>query len=145
MASALENIKKKWEPYIRESKEFYERELPRADANASEGIKATLAINGGGAVAILGFMQALVTKSPVFAAFKYYGANALLFFALGILAGALVPAIRFVYIHKFIESTDEKDYPAGWERAYKIMWALSLIFFVVGVSCAGVGIDHALN
>lgn len=105
MPTALENAMKELEPHIRESKEFYARELPRADANASEGIKALLAINGGGAVAMLGFLQALVTKPIIFAAFKYYGANALLSFSLGIFAGALVPAIRFVYIHRLIEST----------------------------------------
>ena len=145
MASALENAKQEFAPQLQASKEFYARELPRADANASEGIKALLAINGGGAIAMLGFMQALVTKTSVFTAFKYYGANALLCFALGIFAGALVPAIRFIYIHKLIDSTGDDDYPSGWERSAKVVWTLSLLLFGVGVACAGVGIDQALN
>lgn len=145
MASALENALKELEPQIQASKEFYARELPRADANASEGIKALLAINGGGAVAMLGFLQALVTKPIIFTAFKHYGANALLCFALGIFSGALVPAIRFIYIHKLIESTGDDDYPAGWERSAKVVWMLSLGLFGVGVICAGLGIDRALN
>jgi hypothetical protein len=124
-------------------RDWQTRHGPREEANSSEGIKALLAINAGGAIAMLGFMQALVAKptASVFAGFKYYGANALLCFALGVFVAALVPAARFIYFNRLLVASKSAE---AWEKASFVLWALSLALFLLGISCAGRGIHIAL-
>lgn len=121
------------------------------ESTTSEGIKALLAINGGGAVAMLGFMQALLQKntspgaiqtSTVFADFKYFGANALLFFCIGIATAALIPCAKLVQIALERRSF---DYAIWAARLISLFWVISVLAFLVGAGVAGIGIDRALN
>jgi hypothetical protein len=124
--------------------EFMKIHLPREESNTAEGIKSLLAINGGGIVAMLGFLQALITKPVQLALFTYYGANAMLMFSIGVLFAALTPAARVMFIKKLIaRQTDAADFPRRLERTAYVCWGLSLFFFLVGVICASLGIRHA--
>lgn len=118
-----------------------DRHLPREDAQITEGIKALLAINGGGIVSMLGFMQALISKGEAFKTFKYYGSNALLFFVLGLIATALVPALRVIYINSLLfDWTHERL----WEASSYAMWGISFLLFIVGVVFVGLGVQNGL-
>jgi hypothetical protein len=130
-----------FEQVHKERQEFVARQIPREDSNITEGIKALLAINGGGIVSMLGFMQALISKPAAFAGFKYFGANALLSFCVGIVAAAAVPVLRAIYVNALIFKSihDEK-----WEKASYAMWGFSLLCFMIGATCVGLGIDRGL-
>jgi hypothetical protein len=124
--------------------EFMKIHLPREESNTAEGIKTLLAINGGGIVAMLGFMQALISKPAELALFKYYGANAMLTFCVGVLFAALAPAARVIFIRKLISyQSEDIEYPRIWELAAYSCWATSLCLFLAGVVCASLGINHA--
>lgn len=124
--------------------EFIKINLAKEEANTSEGVKALLAINGGGIVAMLGFMQALILKPSVFALFKFYGANAMLAFCAGVLFAALTPAVRVIFIKKLIAfQTEDIRHPGKWEMAVYLSWGLSLCLFLGGAFCASLGIQHA--
>ena len=125
----------------RQREEELDRQIPREDAQVTEGLKALLAINGGGIVSMLGFMQALLSKANAFTTFKYYGTNALLFFVLGIISAALVPAFRAIYINSLLFKW---KYDWHWEICSYAFWLLSLIFFVAGVVFVGFGVQNGL-
>lgn len=140
----LDEMKKRREVEDQVRVEFMKLHLAREESNTAEGVKALLAINGGGTVAMLGFMQALITKPAELALFKYYGANAMLMFCLGILFGALAPAARVIFIKKLIiYQTEDVSYPINWERGPYLLWGASICLFIVGVVCASFGIQHA--
>lgn len=125
----------------KEHSDYVARQIPREDANTAEGIKALLAINGGGVVAMLGFMQALIKEPDSFVGFKYFGANALLSFCIGIVAAALVPVLRVIYVNALIYHS---PHDGKWEKASFGMWGFSLLCFIVGAICVGLGIDRGL-
>lgn len=125
----------------KERSEFLARQIPREDAHTVEGIKALLAIHGGGIVAMLGFMQALIKEPASFAGFKYFGANALLAFCVGIVAATLVPVFRVIYINALIFGW---KHDAAWEKGAFCMWGISLICFVLGAISVGLGVDRGL-
>jgi hypothetical protein len=144
MSGLLERIQKQQEEERQARIEFMKIHLPREESNTAEGIKSLLAINGGGIVAMLGFMQALVSKPVQFALFTSYGANAMLMFSIGVVFAALTPAARVIFIKRLIaHQTDDSDYPRLLEQAGYVCWGLSLSFFLVGVICASFGIRHA--
>lgn len=118
------------------------RQVAREDAHTSEGIKSLLAINGGGAISMLGFMQAILLKGAIFQDFKQYGLLALGLFAVGILFAALVPAIKVVYINKLIVATAKAE---RWEKISFGAWALSLAFFCCGAASVAFGISIAIH
>jgi hypothetical protein len=125
-----------------ERAEALKRELPREDASTSEGVKALLAINGGGIVSMLGFMQALINKNGSLASFKFYGCTAMLFFGIGVVLAALVPALRVLDVNNTLVAKN-KHY--RWEYALYIMWALSVLCFIVAITFVGVGVQNAVN
>lgn len=123
---------------IKKGEELAKWATAREDASTSEGIKALLAINGGGIVAMLGFMQALLMKC-VFAEFAWYGKNALLCFATGIVFAALVPALRVADLNNTMGG---KGLHRHWEYCLYVSWFVSLGLFVAGAAWAGFGVDN---
>jgi hypothetical protein len=122
-------------------------EVLRADAHTTEGLKALLTLHGGGCVALLGFMQALLgkDKAAIFSAFKYYGENALLFFSAGLAIAVLVPAARTLDAHHSIANILGAKGHNWWIRASYLLWGMSWLAFVVGLVFVGLGIDGAMN
>jgi hypothetical protein len=121
-------------------------ETLRADSHTTEGLKALLTLHGGGCVAMLGFMQALLTKekTAIFTAYKYYGENALLFFAIGLVIAALMPAARVLDAHHSIANLLGAKGHHLWARASYVLWGLSWLAFIIGLFYVGRGIDLAL-
>jgi hypothetical protein len=121
-----------------EHREYLKIHQPREDLNMTEGVKALLTIHGGGIIAMLGFMQALITKDA-FTQFKWNGQQALLFFALGLIAAALTPALRFIYVRALINDWKLEKI---WDYAALLMWNLSLAFFVCAIFYVGTGLNN---
>lgn len=90
---------------------------------------------------MLGFMQALLAKGSAFVTFKYYGSNALLFFVLGLITTALVPALRAVYINSLLF---DWKHEWMWEAGSYAMWGISLVLFIIGVIFVGLGVQIGL-
>ncbi len=108
------------------------------DTHVTEGIKSLLAINGGGAVAMLGFIQSLVLKIPSFTIFKPFGSVALLLFAIGFFVAAIIPALRVSHARKQMKPISKKS---RWEFFSFVAWGLSLTLFLAGLIAAGIGIS----
>jgi len=121
-------------------------ETLRADSHTTEGLKALITLHGGGCVAMLGFMQALLTKdkTSIFTAYKYYGENALLFFAIGLVIAALMPAARVLDAHHSIANLLGASGHHWWARASYALWGLSWVAFIIGLAFVGRGIDLAV-
>lgn len=142
--SIFEDVKNQREKEEAARIEFIKINLSKEEASTSEGIKALLAINGGGIVAMLGFMQALISKPAELSLFKYYGANALIMFVGGVLFAALTPALRVIFIKRVIRyQTEDIRNPSVWEWAAHCAWGVSLCLFVSGALCASLGIQQA--
>ncbi|MEM5312337.1 hypothetical protein [Paraburkholderia sp. JHI869] len=115
----------------------------RAELNdfATQSAKAASILNGGGAVAMLGLLQALVLKVDQFHAFRPFGLIALGIFIAGAVASGLMFVARWVH--------------AGWlgregrfaeRRATQWMWVIFWLMwtphftFIIGCCAAGFGI-----
>ena len=141
--SLLDDLHKKWD----KNREHVSKEYARADAHTLEGLKALLTLHGGGCIAMLGFMQALLSKDKahVFATFKFYGSNALLFFAIGLVIASLIPAARVLDINNTIGTYFNEKGHLWWDRTVYAFWALSWIAFVTALCFVGFGIQNALE
>lgn len=118
-----------------------DKEIPREDASTSEGVKALLAINGGGIVAMLGFMQALIKQDTAIRAFRDDGCTAMLFFAVGVVLAAIIPALRVIDINNTLLSERKHPY---WEWALYASWVLSVTSFIVATCFVAHGIRAAI-
>lgn len=118
-----------------------DKESPREDASTSEGIKALITLHGGGCVSMLGFMQALINKGSSLGEFKFFGANALLFFAIGLVLTALIPAMRVLDVRNTMYASNKHLW---WDHALVTCWVLSWVSFIVGLSFVGCGIQVAI-
>jgi len=122
----------------------HERNLAlRSEMNdfATQSAKASAILNGGGAVAMLGLLQALVQKQAQFASFRPFGLLALAIFVIGALA---VPSM---FIARYMQG-GWLEYPGGDYRAKFWIWVaivlmwLPVAAFLLGCVVAGIGIEH---
>lgn len=118
----------------------YYKEVARADAHRLEGLKAVLALNGGGCVAMLGFMQALLTKGDAFNSFKPSGLLALAFFAGGLVLSTLLHVTRLLDVENTIKALLRRgEGHDRWGYLTAAVWALSGAAFLAGLVAVGVG------
>lgn len=104
------------------------------------GSKSLSLLNGGAAVAMLGFTQALVEK-PIYYGFKIFGLWALVCFLLGaFFASISFFAQRYLYIHDFVKGENA----TFWS---KVVWGLlyvSAAFAFIGGALVARGVFIAL-
>jgi hypothetical protein len=111
----------------------------------TEGIKVQIAINSGGSVAMLGFMQSLVAKTPEFSHFKLFGVVAMFTFAIGAAAGAEALHARS-RVADYVASSKN----VSKKQARRFQWlgrATTIIgksAFFAGIVIAGIGICYSL-
>jgi archaellum biogenesis protein FlaJ (TadC family) len=117
-----------------------EARTKQRDQTAGELVRALLIINGGGAVALLAFLQAIwssdkaVAKSVVIA---------LVVFAIG---AALAAAFHlFRHQASWYQQSDEHAQWEKFRRFYLLSASLSLVAFVVGVAVVATGVWNALH
>lgn len=122
----------------------HERNLAlRSEMNdfATQSAKASAILNGGGAVAMLGLLQALVQKQAQFVSFRPFGLLALAIFVIGALA------VPLMFIARWIQA-GWLDASGGDERARFWIWIaivlmwLPVVAFLLGCVAAGIGIDR---
>lgn len=102
----------------------------------SEGMKGLLLLNGGGAVALLAFLQAIWNNTQG-EHLKYYMVAALWVLLFGALCAAVIGFTRYhgaFHKHTF---TPEKN---PWWRAQVTLTIVSCLCFAVGSVLAGLGV-----
>jgi hypothetical protein len=107
--------------------------------SATELVKALLIINGGGAVALLAYLQAIWIPSPVLARPTIIGIGCLAF-------GVLVAATFHLFRHQASLHYQFGTKEAGkkFDRLYLVSASVSLIAFLIGVSVVLIGALRAL-
>jgi hypothetical protein len=112
------------------------RALERVHSLITQGAKGLSLLNGGAAVAILAFVQALVDK-PAYLCFKPYAVGSLSCF----LAGAFLPAIvfffHFAFLNRPYQETEKR------EKKFRAVWwllAASSIFAFIGGVIVSIGV-----
>jgi len=104
------------------------RVLDRLHDFITQGEKGLVVLNGGAAVAMLAFVQALVDK-PVYHGFKPYALGALACFLFGAFFAAVAFFFHHTYInHAFQDSRNQKI----WRR---VAWGI----LIVSAGCAFIG------
>lgn len=104
------------------------RVIDRLHDLIAQGVKGLVLLNGGAAVAMLAFIQALVEK-PVYRGFKPYALGALSCFLLG----AFFSAIAFFFHHTYIyHAYQDSGHQQTWR---KITWGI----LIVSAACAFIG------
>jgi hypothetical protein len=100
--------------------------------SVKEGVTALLLMNGGGAVALLAFLQATWQSDPVLAG---YVVSAMVYLVMGVALAGLVHLLRFQASWNFQAGRRH----SWWHRAYVGSAFLSILAFVVGmiVICRG--------
>lgn len=99
----------------------------RAETSLNEVIKALIALNSGGVIAVLGFLQAVIGKQINLAAFKLYALNSISIYGIGIIVGAVAFLLRYQHMaHAANRSTHAK----GWAYASFIAIGASLFAFL---------------
>ena len=94
----------------------------------TQGAKGLGVLNAGAAVAMLAFVQALVTK-PAYFAFKPYALGALSFFLLG----AFLATIVFFFQHTYVNHAfQDSGRPMLWHRVIWGVLITSALFAFIG-------------
>lgn len=111
-----------------------EARTKQRDQAASELVRALLIINGGGAVALLAFLQAIWASEKALAKPTIAALVALAF-------GAVCAAAFHFFRHQasWYNQKTEKEKWAKFRRFYLVSAALSLIAFVVGTAIVALG------
>jgi len=123
--------------------EFEEWLASRAERNdlATQSAKAASILNGGGSVAMLGLLQALVQKTPQFIAFRPFGIFAMLIFVVGAAASAWVFVVRWMHASWMEFEGPVADQRARfYRRAAIALMMVPLTLFWLGCCVAAIGI-----
>jgi hypothetical protein len=108
--------------------------LSRA-ALLTEGFKGLLLVNGGGAVALLAFLQAIWLKDKALANAVLVGIG---FMCVGLTFALLVPFFRYHHSHLAQKKERKEDYSERkrkiFFRAYVCCQYLSIISFIIGTT-----------
>jgi hypothetical protein len=109
--------------------------MKQRNESATELVKALLIINGGGAVALLAFLQAVWSTAPTLAKPTVLG---IVFLS----AGALSAAAFHFFRHQasWFHQSDEKSQWAKFRRLYLACASVSLLAFLVGMCIVSLGI-----
>lgn len=107
----------------------------------TEGVKVFVALNGAGAVAILGFLHAIIGKTAQFNLFKTFGVWALFAFVVGAFFAACVFFARSEALHHFVQESGQER---TWERRHGYLRYASMAAFLIGSAIAGIGIMWVL-
>jgi archaellum biogenesis protein FlaJ (TadC family) len=106
---------------------------------ATELVKALLIINGGGAVALLAFLQAIWAQNRELAKPTII---ALIFFAVGAVTAAAFHLFRHQASWHHQDKNEKKW--AKFRRLYLVSASISLIAFIVAVGVVSAGVLAAL-
>ncbi len=106
----------------------------RKDEFFNQGVRALLLINGGGAVALLAFVQAIWIEAQGLAAFVLVGAS---FFTIGAFLAAIVNFGRY-YAAMYRDAWYDKG-RAFWVNVYFWAAVASMVCFLVGAGVVIVG------
>ncbi len=105
-----------------------ERFTQQRDEASREGVRGLLLINGGGAVALLAFLQAVWSQDEDLAKVVVEGLAA---FCIGVAVAGLASFLRYHTSFNFQEGNMKRFW--WFRRGYIGCWYLSLASFVVGV------------
>ncbi len=105
------------------------------DEASKEGVRGLLIINGGGAVALLAFLQAIWPKYPLLSGYVVFGIAVL---ALGVLCAGLAPFLR--YHASYNAQKQNRGRWLGFRRAYISCWYISLGLFIFGIAIVIFGV-----
>jgi hypothetical protein len=105
----------------------------------SEMIKALIAVNSGGAVAILAFMGALVKEKAFLLEFKSFGFYAFIFFAIGIVAALFAPAALIDQVTAIRGNKKAKK----WIFIAAVFFGVSIAAMVLGLITISLGVSKA--
>jgi hypothetical protein len=100
----------------------------RRSATADQLVRALLVINGGGAIALLGFLQAIWSKEPALAESVVWG---IAWLSVGLSLGACANFFRYK-----TSQAHQEEWPSKkkWTRISWIVQGCSLLAFDVGVA-----------
>jgi predicted acyltransferase len=112
----------------------------RMDEYLTQGAKGVAIINGGGAVAMLGLMQALAGKDLLHA-FKVFGILALAIYAIGVFLSSTIFIVRYREAEMAIES--HPDQSRARQTVLNGLYR-ALMCFVVASMLAGLGMWTSL-
>jgi len=116
------------------------RVLERVHNLITHGAKGLSILNGGAAVAILAFIQALIDK-PAYLSFKPYAVGALSCFLVGSFLPAIVFFFHFAFLNKPYQKAEMRD--KKWRAVWGLLTASSILAFGGGI-IVSVGIFYAL-
>jgi len=105
-----------------------------------EGIRGLLIINGGGAVALLAFLQAIWQQDKLLAKYIVIGISVL---SLGVVVAGAANFLRYHASFNFQSGNMER-----WllfRRSYISCWYLSLVCFLIGLGVVVLGAYCQLN
>lgn len=110
------------------------------DELGKEGVRGILLINGGGAVALLAFLQAIWSKDVRLAEYVVHGISLLAF---GVFLAGLASFLRY---HSSFNFQQGKLRRWLWfRRAYIGCWYSSLLCFLIGIAIVVVGARCVLH
>lgn len=128
--------------------------------NGNLAVRYMSAINGGAAIAILGFIGALASKSGLNAEIKDFAAS-LIWFAIGVFMAAVAMALAYctnlalaerasrrrrISIHPYVEETTESQRFLRYSHICRVLGILcfcsSAILFLVGIWSVKNAIEH---
>ncbi len=127
--SLSELTDREWEDRKRHQDKAWAHAI-RRDSMAEPGLKALLLLNGGGAVALLAFLQAIWIKDAMLALVPWI-VTAILFLVLGAATAGAVHFLRYM-----ASMTYQKE---GADEGRKMTWVhglatiFSFVFFLVGM------------
>lgn len=104
--------------------------------------KSTAVLNSAAVVAMLGFLQALMSKPEAIKAFKLFGVAALMLYLLGALLSVLTLIARRKYL--FAMSRDIADEASTAHDRGANFISAALTCFFIGSVCVLIGVSRAL-
>jgi hypothetical protein len=99
------------------------------DEASKEGVRGLLIINGGSAVALLAFLQAIWLQDKLLAKYVVLSISIL---ALGVLFGGLSHFLRYHASYNYQRQREKRFW--WFRRGYMGSWYISLTLFLFGIS-----------
>lgn len=105
------------------------------DGLVLSAVNSLVIINGGGAVALLAFLQAVWRNEILVTPYLLCG---MLAFSVGLVSAGLINILRF--FASFAVQRGAKDSFEKYKYGYLAAWIVSLLSFLVGVGVVGYGL-----
>lgn len=118
--------------------DYVERANRRAELH-TEGVRGMFILNGGGVLALLTFLTQVIQITEGVQTIVRYIAVAIGLLLLGLIVLAPINHLRYESSRLF-DHVETKPKGKRYALAHRVLFALSLAFFVLGVSTALVGV-----